>query len=459
MKVLLVRPNAPNKLSFIKILDNEPLELEYLHTGLMMAGYTDYIYDGLVETKSVHDTILRENPDVIAITGYITQEGLMREFASIAKKVNPKIKTIIGGVHAQLNYHRFFDEDVDYIFRSESINAFVDLIRIIEAGLDVLKLRQVNGLCFRSDASKEISKNSEYHLNELIPIDINELPIPDRTFFYEHKRFYRYLDLTEVATIKTSFSCPYTCNFCYCTKLHGGHYQERTIDKVIEELKGIDCINVQIVDDDFLVNKARLWDFIRLVKEADIRKTFICYARADFVASNQEIIKALADIGFKYFLVGLEAVNNDELDSYNKGTTIDHNRECVRIINETSSQCIGLMIAPLDATKQYFEKLYDWIVMNDLIYVTISIFTPIPGTGLYDQYKDKITSTDIADWDFLHLVLEPTHMTRKEFYRAYNKLFLRLYKIAKKAGIYDFMDLEYYKKMLSSYLNRKIKGL
>jgi hypothetical protein len=34
MKVLLIRPQAPNKLSFINILDNEPLELEYLYTEI-----------------------------------------------------------------------------------------------------------------------------------------------------------------------------------------------------------------------------------------------------------------------------------------------------------------------------------------------------------------------------------------------------------------------------------------
>jgi len=216
---------------------------------------------------------------------------------------------------------------------------------------------------------------------------------------------------------------------------------------------------VQIVDDDFLVNTVRLWEFIRLVKEEDIQKTYICYARADFVANNEAIVKALSEIGFKYFLVGLEAVTDNELKGYNKGTTMDHNKECVRVISATSAECIGLMIAPLDATKQYFEALYQWVVETKLNYVTVSIFTPIPGTGLYDEYKDRITSTDITDWDFLHLVLEPTQLTRKEFYKAYYKLFMRLYRIAKKTGIYDFMDLEFYKNMLASYLNRKIQGI
>ena len=57
MKVLLVRPPAPNKLSFTKVLDNEPLELEYLHTILKNNGHLEYIYDGLVEKDSIATTI------------------------------------------------------------------------------------------------------------------------------------------------------------------------------------------------------------------------------------------------------------------------------------------------------------------------------------------------------------------------------------------------------------------
>ncbi|MDF1618207.1 B12-binding domain-containing radical SAM protein [Petrocella sp. FN5] len=458
MKVLLIRPKAPNKLSFTKILDNEPLELEYLHTGLAAAGYVDYIYDGFIEKISIEATIKREEPDIVAIGGYITQENLMKAYCRKAKKINPQIITVIGGVHAQLNPHRFFDQDVDYICRSESIDAFVTLVRCLEANnKDAMTLSKINGLCFKDEGS--LDNNSDgFIMNPITPIDINTLLIPDRSFFYKNKSEYRYLDLTEAGTIKTSFSCPYTCNFCYCTLLNGSRYQERDLDLVIKELKDLDCQNVQIVDDDFLVNKKRLWQFIDLIKTHKIHKTYTCYGRADFIADNPELIHALSEIGFKYFLVGLEAVTDKELDGYGKGSNLDHNSACVKVIQETTSHCIGLMIAPLEATETYFEDLYDWVVLHDLKYVTVSIFTPIPGTPLYETYKDKITSTSIEDWDFLHLVLDPIHMSRQAFYRAYYRLFIRLYKIAKKTGIYDFMDLDFYRKMLKAYLTEKIKG-
>ncbi|MHB1454785.1 MAG: B12-binding domain-containing radical SAM protein [Saccharofermentanales bacterium] len=447
MKVLLVRPPAPNTLSFIKVLDNEPLELEYLHTALCASGHEDYIYDGLIEEQSIEDTIIRERPDAIAITGYITQEKLMMAYASAAKKINPAIATVIGGVHAQLNYVRLYHEDVDYIARSESMEAFIALIRYI--GDKEGRLEEINGLCYKETGG--------YKTVPLVPSDINLLPVPDRTFFYRNRHHYRYLDLTEVATIKTSFSCPYGCNFCYCTLLAGGRYAVRDMDLVIQELEALDYRNVQIVDDDFLVDPARLWEFIRLVRERGIQKTFLCYARADFVAGNPEIVQALADIGFRYFLVGLEAVTDSELSGYNKKTSVDANRRCVGVIHAAGAECIGLMIAPIGADRKYFRELYDWIVENQLKYVTVSIFTPIPGTPLYEEYKTRLITDDIEDWDFLHLVLKPERLTAGQFYREYYKLFLKLYRIARKTGIYDFMDLKFYKNMLTSYLKRKMR--
>ncbi len=480
MKVLLVRPQAPNKLSFTKILDNEPLELEYLHTALQQEGIEDYIYDGLVEFD-IEEAIRREKPDVIAITGYITQETLMIGYCRLAKRINPTIVTIVGGVHAQLNYSRFYCDEIDYVYRSECVWDFVKLVSLHQGsarpgepslhqdntrleqpgphpeqpsvhpgGIDAKALKEINGLCFRGEKG--------FVENELRAVDIDSLPIPDRSFFYRHRSSYRYLNLTEVATIKTAFSCPYSCNFCYCTLLSGGRYQARDIELVVEELARIDAQNIQIVDDDFLIDVSRLERFISLVKEKDIRKTYICYTRADFVCNHPELIADLAEIGFHYFLVGLEAVSDEELQGFQKQTDVTMNERCISVINSTSAHCIALMIAPVDADKAYFENLYRWIVKNKVLYVTVSIFTPIPGTPLYEQYKDQITSTDIADWDFLHLVMEPAKLSRREFYREYNKLFLRLYRLAKKTGIYDFMDLSYYKSMLGSYLRRKIRG-
>ena len=447
MKILLMRPPAPNILKHLQILNSEPLELEYLHTVAQQQGWEDMIYDGLNARYSARQAISDYMPDVVAVTGYITQEKLMLKYAKIAKGINPATITVLGGVHAQLNFERLYSPDVDYVFRSEDVNAFGDLLRFFAGG--VLDLSTISGLCYR--------QNDEWIENKLLPFDVNNLPIPDRSFFYRNKAWFRYLDLSEVATLKTAISCPYNCNFCYCTRLGTGRYSVRNLDKVMKELEGLDCEAVLIADDVFLFDEERVWAFIAEVKRRNIRKKYLCYGRADYIAAHAEQIKALAEIGFVYFFVGLEAVTDQELINYNKKITADVNARCVEVVHAAGARCFALMIAPIDATKQYFSNLYQWVVDHGVKYVTVSIFTPIPGTPLYEEYKDRLITDDIEEWDFLHLVAEPTNMSKQAFYLEYYKLTYRLFLLAKKTGIYDFMDLTYYKNVLTDYFRQKAR--
>jgi len=442
-----MRPPAPNILKHLQIINSEPLELEYLHTVAVLHGWEDIIYDGFNETISAREIIEREKPDAVAITGYITQQNLMIKYARTAKAADPGIITLIGGVHAQLNYDSFYGSGVDYVFRSEDVGAFGVLLDFW-AGAST-DLSQISGLCYK--------QNGMYRENPLLPFDINELPVPDRAFFYRHKSWFRYLEFTGVATLKTAISCPYDCKFCYCTRLGSGRYSARSLDRVMDELEALDCETVLIADDVFLFDVPRVWEFIRQVRERGIHKKYLCYGRADFIASHPDIIRALADIGFTYFFVGLEAISDRELDNYNKRVTVDINERCVQVVNSTSARCFALMIAPLDATKRYFRDLYDWVEAHGLKYVTVSVFTPIPGTPLFDEYKDRLITGDIEHWDFLHLVAEPENMTRREFYLEYYRLTRKLYRLAKKTGSYDFMNLEYYKTIVLDYFRQRAR--
>ena len=447
MKVLLVRPPAPNALSFTKILDNEPLELEYLYTSLVSRGHNAVIYDGLVERQSLKETLLMHMPDIVAVTGYITQENVIKNIALLAKDICPKAKVVLGGVHVQLNAHRMSWASVDFLCLSECTNTFVDLVERIEN--HVTSYSDLNGVGFKVDGL--------WQFNPLKPMDINTLPIPDRSYFYAHQHHYRYLEFTGVATMKTAFSCPHTCSFCYCTLLAGGQYRARRLDLVIDEIEGIQADVIQIVDDDFIVDPARVWAFVEQIRLRGIKKKFICYARADGIAKHPELIAALAEIGFTYFLVGLEAITDAALQSYDKKVTAEINAACINVVENTTARLIALLIVSHEACAEDFEDLYNFVVQHKLVYVTVSIFTPIPGTPLFEAYKDKIISDNIEDWDFLHLVVEPTKLSKSAFYRAYFKLFIKLYWIAKQSGIYDFMDLSYYYTLIKHYFTRKMK--
>lgn len=438
MIVLLVRPKAPNVFRFSRLVENEPIELEYLMTVLNANGHQATIYDGVFDKRPLKRVIRKLEPDLVAITGYITQENAMKEVAKKVKQVNPGIITVVGGVHVQLNPETFKTPDVDFIYRSASMVDFEAFIKTISAPYTSSGLSQIDGLMYRDDSDFGAPV---WRANGLAPCDINLLPVPDRTHYYWNRYHYRFLKLREVATMKTAFSCPQSCSFCYCKKLNGGKYQTRDLDLVMQELSAMTAEAVQIVDDDFLADIGRAWVFVERVKAAGLRKHFVCYARADEVAANPELIAALKAIGFDYFIVGLEAIDDAVLVDYQKRTTEEINRRCVQTIKSVGAECIALMMISHTAVKADFDAIYTWAKASGLTYTTVSIFTPIPGTPLYEDFASQITSKKIEHWDFLHLVLKPTNLSKLMFTYYYIKLTLKLILLGLRTELIDKKSL------------------
>jgi radical SAM superfamily enzyme YgiQ (UPF0313 family) len=434
MNVLLVRPRSLNIISNVNVINLEPLDLEYLYTVALEEKVNCEILDCLYDKRKLDEVLNSFKPDLVAICGYITQEALMLDYSRKVKAYNPSTKVMIGGVHAQVNYERFYADSVDYIVHSSSLEPFKRIIRL-GTDYDESLLNDVDGICYR--------KESQWIVNKHLAVNPDELPIPDRSHFNANKHHYRYLGYKPCAIVKTAFSCPYQCNFCYCRKINQGKYAARSIDLVVEEIEGIDCENIHIVDDTFLVNRDRVNSFISLIKEKAIKKNFIFYSRADFIVQNEDMLQDLQEIGTKGIIVGLEAIDDNTLNSYSKQSSEDYNEQCVKLLQKYNIECLALFIIDIKATKDDFSKLLNWVKRTELKYAAVSIFTPIPGTALYEEYKDKITTDKIHYWDFLHLVLEPENMTKHAFYLEYYKLFLRLAMIGKKSGVYDFVDMEY----------------
>lgn len=435
MKVLLIRPSIRNIAYKINLVKTEPLELEYLYTVAKEEGYDCSIYDEVICKREIEDVIREYNPDIIGITGYITHVGLIRDYARRIKDVLPKSLVIIGGVHAERNYKEFYEGNADLIIHSGGVLTFREILQKIRKGT---KLTDTKGICYRK------TKN-EWVYNELVYIDPNQIPIPDRTFFNENKQHFKYMDFSPCAILKASYSCPHKCNFCYCTQLNGGQYTCRSVESVVEEIEGIHAEYIWIVDDTFYVEKNQIDRFIELIRQKGINKKFIVYYRADFIVKNEELIAALKSIGVFIILVGIEALDDSLLKEYDKNSSLQINNQCLEILKKYDIICTSLFIVDVGATRKDFKRLHSYLKKWQLNYSTIAVLTPIPGSANFDRYEDKLITHNREKWDFMHLVVEPTAMNRIQFYMEYYKLYVRLAFMNKKLNA---LNLEYIKQML-----------
>ena len=411
LTVLLIHPEiSRTKYNFVGIIENECLELEYIWTMLKEKGHNVFLYDGQVEKVSVAQKIKEYNPDIVYVCGRTRQENFMLEYCNTAKQYNPKIVTMIGGLHAQLSYERMYKDYVDYILTTFDIYKILDIIDYLFYN-KIVDLKTIEGICYK--------ENNSWIKNKAKPFDINKLPVPDRTYFYEHPDNYRYLELEHSAWVRTAYCCPYNCKFCHRNRMNLGKYVCRDIKSVVDEIESIKSNNIYIVDDDFLFNNERLNEFIELIKSRNINKKYICYGRSDFIAKNPEMMKKLKEIGLYYVLVGLEAIDDNKLNRYNKKSNINNNIKSIEICNRLGINIMGMFIVDIDYTAKDFKDLYKWIKSHNLKHVAVSIFTPEMGIETYDKYKDSIITQNPSHWDYLHLVVKPTKMSVRRYYYCY----------------------------------------
>lgn len=409
MKILFVRPKPSNKtIGLQHVMIVEPLELEVLAT---LAGSTNkvVIVDMILEEKPIDYFIRKENPDVFCVTGYITNVPAMIEYCRCAKGINSKIVTIAGGVHCEVCPRDLNDVSINYRVVRNAVLVFPQL-------LDYLK----NGGLF----PKGILRYNEPFLPaELPPFDFSFI-IPNRKLTNRYREKYFYIFHDKVALIKTSFGCPFSCNFCFCREITKGRYFERPLGEVVEELRTIDEKNIYIVDDDFLTSKSRVTDFIEACRSAGLNKNYLLYGRADFIAGNPDIMADFKAAGLKTVIVGFESFYDHELKNYRKNTDAATNERAIRVLNENKIDCYATIIVSPDWGKSEFDFCRDKIRELGIHYVNLQPFTPLPGTGITAESGELIIPySDFERWDLAHVTIRPKKMSTAEFYKS----ILRLY--------------------------------
>ncbi len=415
MKILFVRPKPSTEtIGLQHVMVVEPLELEVL-AALVSPHDRSVIIDMILEPHPFEYYLRREAPDVLCVTGYITHVSIMIEYCRLAKRLNPAVTTIVGGVHCEVCPGHLDDDAVDFRVVRNATRAFPELLTHLQNGHAV--------------PSGVLSRGETLDQGALPQFDFS-FPMPDRSLTAQYRNSYFYIFHEPVALLKTAFGCPYKCNFCFCRAIVSGRYHERPGDDVISELCRIRERDIYIVDDDFLVSRKRLEWFIEENRKHRLEKSYLVYGRADFVANNPDLIQRFKATGLRTVIVGFESFFDDELKSYAKGTDVATNREAMAVLRKHGVDCYATVIIPPHWTRDHFRHCRT--VMKDLgiHYVNLQPLTPLPGTGFEVPDCELVFGrTDYPKWDLAHVTLRPRHLSVREFYlwiiRLYSALLFR----------------------------------
>lgn len=414
LNVLLVRSDSgENTIGLKNLTFTEPLELEYLAAGIPdhRIQILDLQAGGNIEKK------LREfNPHIIGFTGYITAVSCIKKYAETAKRLNPNCLTTVGGIHAIVYPDDFYSDFIDVIVMGEGVEAFR---QIVEFYPDKERLKEIKGLYVRNRDNEFISTGDG------VPVMNPDLmPFPNRQIMGECRKNYYYLFYKPVALVRSSLSCSYRCSFCVCHKHNHGCYAARSIGNFTDELKIIAENNVYIIDNDFLFNRDRLMEFASVCKAEGIKKRYVCFGRSDFIANNPDVIEKLSEAGLEAVIVGLEFFDSRHLKEMKKNHTTDENIESMRVLRRFNIDPMASFIIPHDCGEDYFKELLHFIGKNEIYNIVIQTLTPLPGTELYEQWKDKLLTHDREFFDMSHVIV-PYNIESRKVYRGIREVYIK----------------------------------
>ncbi len=438
MKILLVNPpRSPEN----KILEYAPEEAKhFIHKKLIgpplglitiAAAIKDFDVH-LIDLKGEYDLVpdapplnvmirkyLEEiQPDIVGVTFIASEFYYGIEIFLEAKKMNPNVLTVAGGLHTVLSLNDFALSEVDLVCPGQSADIFRE---VVIAHSEKKGFEQIGGLCINENNILRMTKTPRALWNAA-----NEnFIMPDRSLLKRWISTYIVGGRPVPATyVFTSLGCPYECSFCSIWPQFDKRFYQRRMESIIEELKLIPEYKIvrfadanTIVDVDFI---SRLFD--RIIEEG-IDKEYVMDIRFDTTVNYPWLIEKLAKAGLKVVICGFESFRDEDLKKYHKASSASLIKEAISIFDKNGIMIRGNYVVPNDYSDDDFKELSDYAATHPVVYAGYTILTPMPGTIFYNEISHSIIDHDLAKYNFFNCVLKTT-LPLEKFYENVGKLWL-----------------------------------
>ena len=412
MRVSLLKPPIGGILGLEMITFVEPLGLECVAGSLEERGHACQIVDLRVDGLERGLAKLRaSDPALVGIQCNFTTERLRAvRLARRVRRELPAAVIVIGGHDASRDPRWFSDPAIDAVAVGDGEEILARLADVLDAGGGPARMETVPGLMLR--------RPSGPHFTGLPPAraDLDGLPLPARHLIAEYADEYYISFRRPLALLETARGCPFKCNFCSVWKFHESTFREKSPARVVEELRQIRAPNVFITDDIFWLNARRGYELAAALKASGIRKHYTIQTRTDIVCKFPQLIEAWKDCGRMTVFLGLESLDDAGLGSINKSNSAANNDQAIEILQDLGVGYTPNFIVDPRWERHDFDQLKRWMDRTGAYNSGFSVLTPLPGTDLWDEVRDEITTDDWELFDIAHAVL-PTRLPLDEFYR------------------------------------------
>jgi radical SAM superfamily enzyme YgiQ (UPF0313 family) len=365
--------------------------------------------------------IIREfAPQACGIScSFTVDEPQTLQIARFVKSMLLKLFVFVGGHHASLNPKDFAIPAIDALVVGEGEETTAELMAAIEEGQDLL---DVPGLICNREEYQITTKPRDLIAN------LDTLPLPARQMTKRWRNNYFMGLLRPTASIETARGCPFRCNFCSVWYFFRGKCRFKSAERVVNEIEKVEEQHIFFTDDNFLSNVNRAKTISHLIRERGIRKTYSIQARTDTIARYPEVITDWKEVGLDGVFIGLEKIDAIGMAKVAKANSVENNEIAMHVLKQNQVGVMGSLIVDPDWNIEDFTRLRNYVRHHKIDTPTFTVLTPLPGTPLFEQQKDRLTTNKYELFDLMHAVV-PTRLELPTFYREFAKLYSSCYSL------------------------------
>jgi radical SAM superfamily enzyme YgiQ (UPF0313 family) len=360
-------------------------------------------------------TLTRIKPGLVGLSAMAWQYETCLKLARLIKSLLPDVKIVIGGYHATLMSEEIAASPeaplIDFIIRGEGEESCRRLVNALE-GKD--RLEDIPSLSYKSDGAF-------VHNPWGGPLELTglKLPIRDkRRLTWGYHILYSKIELME-----TSRGCTRSCNFCSMKHMYGRTFRTYPIERVLADLDDIYYKRktrwVFIVDDNMVLNPKRVMALCDAIIARQYQKlNLVVQADCISMSRNEEMVKKMAQAGFRSVFLGIENVSQRNLAAAHKGNIVSASQKAVEVCHRYGIMVIGGLIFGFpDDDEQSIINNYQFLNTIEADAAYCQILTPYPKTEMRRQLIDQgmvTNSNDLKRYSGLWANVRTRHLSPEQ---------------------------------------------
>ena len=234
---------------------------------------------------------------------------------------------------------------------------------------------------------------------------------PARRDIY-NRELYNHKGVQMVDLFHASRGCRFSCYPCAVSYLGGRSFRPRPMDKVIEELAGIENNRLFIVDNSLAQD--RQWELGLFREMIPLKKKWISHTIED----DPQVLELAARAGAWYVY---QAIYD----------TSDYIKERVRRYHDNGIGVEGTILLGLDnQTEDDIMRLIDFLFEINLDLAEFTVLTPFPHTKAWDDLtrQGRIFDRDWENYNAGRVVFTPKHMSAGRLQELYDYAWKTFYR-------------------------------